>query len=174
MTTFPCYAAILYEPPGYSVIATNLPGVQSQGNTMAEAEANIRDAFQGVIQSYLDQGMPIPWGDVQFDGVPLKILTFNVDESIRLYAFESACNAIWPYIQHYVTSGACLPCIEATLAIGKLLNKQAEYDKQAIEVAYADGIEAGKAEAIEKLGKIGLFKLIGPTKYKEVMTAMEE
>ena len=46
---------------GYSVWAATLPGVVSQGNTEAEALANIREALEGALQTYQELGESIPW-----------------------------------------------------------------------------------------------------------------
>ena len=46
---------------GFSVVAANLPGVASQGETEEEALANIKEAFEGSIQSYKEHALKIPW-----------------------------------------------------------------------------------------------------------------
>ena len=45
---------------GYSAEAVSLPGVASQGETEAEAIANLREAFKGALETYLKAGTPIP------------------------------------------------------------------------------------------------------------------
>lgn len=50
------------EESGYTAIATNLPGVVSEGDTLKEAVNNIREAFELAIESYRESQMPIPWG----------------------------------------------------------------------------------------------------------------
>lgn len=49
------------EDGGFSVEAARLPGVASQGETEAEALANVAEAFRGVIESYKARGVKIPW-----------------------------------------------------------------------------------------------------------------
>ena len=39
------------EEGGYSVFAANYPGVISQGDTLEEAEANVREAFTAMLES---------------------------------------------------------------------------------------------------------------------------
>lgn len=46
---------------GYSVHALYLPGCCSQGRTPKEAIENIKEAFQGVAESYRESGELIPW-----------------------------------------------------------------------------------------------------------------
>jgi predicted RNase H-like HicB family nuclease len=46
---------------GYSAVAASLPGCVSQGETEAEALANIREAFAGVLAAYREQRMAVPW-----------------------------------------------------------------------------------------------------------------
>jgi len=41
---------------GFSAEIITLPGVASQGNTEDEAIANLREAFKGAIESYLESG----------------------------------------------------------------------------------------------------------------------
>jgi predicted RNase H-like HicB family nuclease len=46
---------------GFSVFAVTLGGAVSQGNTEAEALANIAEAIAACLEVYQDEGMPIPW-----------------------------------------------------------------------------------------------------------------
>lgn len=59
---FHCTALFYAEPVGYSVIAKEIEGVQSQGDTLEEARVNFMEAFKGVLETYLMSGQPIPWG----------------------------------------------------------------------------------------------------------------
>jgi antitoxin HicB len=60
--TFQCRVLICPEEDGgYSAHAIRLPGVVSQGETVDEAIANVRDACQGAIQAYLEAGNSVPW-----------------------------------------------------------------------------------------------------------------
>ena len=53
------------EDGGFSVVAANLPGVVSEGDTLADAIENIAEAFVGVIASYRESGEVIPWKRVK-------------------------------------------------------------------------------------------------------------
>ena len=46
---------------GFSVYVPTLPGVVSEGETQEEATENAREALRAVIESYLNDGEPIPW-----------------------------------------------------------------------------------------------------------------
>ena len=59
--TYRCVVRLLSEPEGgFSVTVPALPGVASQGETQEEALANIREALEGVLAVYQEQGR-IPW-----------------------------------------------------------------------------------------------------------------
>jgi len=61
---FRCEVRFQEEPDGgFSVYAPALPGVASQGNTLKEAECNIREALSGALETYLSHKEPIPWLD---------------------------------------------------------------------------------------------------------------
>jgi predicted RNase H-like HicB family nuclease len=62
-TYYECRVMLFPEETGYSARAIRLPGVVSQGSTPEEALDNIKDAFQAVIQTYLEEDMQIPWTD---------------------------------------------------------------------------------------------------------------
>lgn len=53
----------LEEEPegGYSAFVLYLPGCASQGETKEEAMQNIEEAFLGCIESYEEDGEPVPW-----------------------------------------------------------------------------------------------------------------
>lgn len=55
---------------GFSAHALTLPGAVSEGETDAEALANIREALQGLIAEYTNLGRSIPWGEVEVEHVP--------------------------------------------------------------------------------------------------------
>lgn len=63
----PTYRCLLWLIPesdgGFSVLASTLPGCASQGDTMLEALANIKEALAAVLATYRDDGVPIPWCD---------------------------------------------------------------------------------------------------------------
>jgi predicted RNase H-like HicB family nuclease len=55
------YKVLLYQSDeGYSVACPGLPGCWSQGETEAEALANIKDAMDGYIASLRKHNEPIP------------------------------------------------------------------------------------------------------------------
>lgn len=60
-----CRALFFADPQGdgYTAIARNLPGVVSEGDNLAEAIANITDAFTESVLSYVEHGERVPWGD---------------------------------------------------------------------------------------------------------------
>lgn len=61
-TAYRLPVCLLQEPDGgFSVIAATLRGVASQGDTEAEALANIREALSAALAEYAAQGMPPPW-----------------------------------------------------------------------------------------------------------------
>ncbi len=47
----------------YSIVALNLPGCVSCGDTVEEAKKNIKEAATGLIEAYETSGKPIPWKD---------------------------------------------------------------------------------------------------------------
>jgi predicted RNase H-like HicB family nuclease len=52
---------------GFSVIAPDLPGVVSQGETEEEAKANIVEAFLGALEVYASDSEAIPWNSERSD-----------------------------------------------------------------------------------------------------------
>ena len=48
------------EDGGYTAEVPSLPGCISEGDTVEEALANIRDAIQGYIAALEDDGLPVP------------------------------------------------------------------------------------------------------------------
>ena len=73
-------ALIEEDEGGYSVIALNLPGAASQGETKEEALANIRDAAIGCLEEYETCGEEVPWVDVSQEDIPAgaKVLAVNL------------------------------------------------------------------------------------------------
>jgi antitoxin HicB len=66
--TYQCRVLLCPESEGgFSAHAIRLPGVVSEGDTEAEALANVADAFQAVIQTFLDENRPIPWQDSEIE-----------------------------------------------------------------------------------------------------------
>lgn len=55
------------EEGGFSVVAAQLPGACSQGETEAEALENIKEAIKGVIEAYQASDEEIPWEAVAVD-----------------------------------------------------------------------------------------------------------
>jgi predicted RNase H-like HicB family nuclease len=48
---------------GYTVEVPALPGCISEGDTVAEALANAREAIEAYIESLRDEGLPVPSSD---------------------------------------------------------------------------------------------------------------
>ncbi len=63
----------------HSVVALNLPGCSSYGDTAADAKKNIREAAIVLVESYEADGEQIPWKDTFSDDIPKS-------EVILLYA----------------------------------------------------------------------------------------
>ena len=47
---------------GYTVTSPLLPELITEGDTVAEALANVDDAFAAVVEIYQDRGLPLPSG----------------------------------------------------------------------------------------------------------------
>lgn len=45
---------------GYTVTCPALPELITEGDTLEEAHANVRDAFDAVAELYAEQGRPLP------------------------------------------------------------------------------------------------------------------
>jgi predicted RNase H-like HicB family nuclease len=45
---------------GYTVTSPPLPELVTEGDTLAEAHANVRDAFEAVVELYAEQGRSLP------------------------------------------------------------------------------------------------------------------
>jgi antitoxin HicB len=45
---------------GYTATSPVLPELLTEGNTLEEAQANVRDAFEAVVELYTDQGRALP------------------------------------------------------------------------------------------------------------------
>ena len=45
---------------GYTVSSPALPELITEGDTLEEAHANVRDAFEAVAELYAEQGPPLP------------------------------------------------------------------------------------------------------------------
>lgn len=54
---------LLFTPQpegGYTVTSPVLPELITEGDTLDEAQANVRDAFEAVVELYTDQGRSLP------------------------------------------------------------------------------------------------------------------
>jgi len=58
------------EEGGYTSFCPFLPGAVSEGDTQQEAIKNIREALQGIIRQYLEDGVEIPWLEKPEEGRP--------------------------------------------------------------------------------------------------------
>ncbi|MCG8409242.1 MAG: type II toxin-antitoxin system HicB family antitoxin [Phycisphaerales bacterium] len=56
-----CEIRIRQEADGFVSYVPSLKGVVSQGDDTQSAVKNITEALQGVISTYLNEGMEIPW-----------------------------------------------------------------------------------------------------------------
>ena len=45
---------------GYTVTSPVLPELLTEGDSLEEAHANVRDAFEAVVELYAEQGRPLP------------------------------------------------------------------------------------------------------------------
>ena len=45
---------------GYTVTSPVLPELLTEGDSLDEAQANVRDAFEAVAELYAEQGRPLP------------------------------------------------------------------------------------------------------------------
>ena len=45
---------------GYTVTSPVLPELLTEGDSLEEAQANVRDAFEAVVELYAEQGRPLP------------------------------------------------------------------------------------------------------------------
>lgn len=56
---------LLFTPQpegGYTVTSPVLPELLTEGDTLEEAQANVRDAFEAVVELYAEQGRALPAG----------------------------------------------------------------------------------------------------------------
>ena len=45
---------------GYTVTSPALPELLTEGDSLEEAQANVRDAFEAVVELYMEQGRQLP------------------------------------------------------------------------------------------------------------------
>ncbi len=45
---------------GYTVTSPVLPELHTEGNTLEEANANVQDAFEAVLELYAEEGRAVP------------------------------------------------------------------------------------------------------------------
>ncbi len=68
---------VLFEPAeegGYVATCPALPGLVTEGDTLAEARANARDAIRGYLESLDKDGLPPPSDkDIRLDPVNEKV-----------------------------------------------------------------------------------------------------
>lgn len=62
-----CIAVVVPDKAdgGFNAFVANLKGIHSQGETVDEAIANIREASQATIAHYIQKGIRIPWEEVE-------------------------------------------------------------------------------------------------------------
>lgn len=62
VVSFHCDVSFILEEDGsFSALVLNLPGAGSCGHTIEEAERNVKEAVQGVIESYRKHDEDVPW-----------------------------------------------------------------------------------------------------------------
>jgi antitoxin HicB len=61
MHPYPILLVFTPQPEGgYTVTSPALPELITEGDTLEEAHANVRDAFEAVAELYAEQGQPLP------------------------------------------------------------------------------------------------------------------
>ena len=66
---------------GYTVTCKKLPGLVTEGDSVDEALANLKDAFAATLELYEDLGRPLPEGiqvpdeEVSIGNIPLQLET---------------------------------------------------------------------------------------------------
>ena len=66
---------------GYTVTCKELPGLVTEGDSVDEALANLKDAFAATLELYEDLGRPLPEGiqvpdeEVSIENMPLQLET---------------------------------------------------------------------------------------------------
>lgn len=61
------------EDGGYVVECVDIPGCLSQGATVEEAIANIREAAEGCLLSMIQHGDPLPTGESLLATIPVEV-----------------------------------------------------------------------------------------------------
>lgn len=72
--------SVFYEAAaegGYVAFVPSLPGCHTQGETLEEAENNVKEAIEAYLESMADSGAPLPAEMKSFQGV------VNVPFSVR-------------------------------------------------------------------------------------------
>lgn len=67
------------ESGGYTAYADNLPGCCTQGDSLDEAIANLKEAFVALVESYRKDGENIPWSH-EASGVIRRQLAIHVED----------------------------------------------------------------------------------------------
>lgn len=76
------------EMGGYTVSCPSLPGCHSQGKTVEEALANIREAIELYIEVLREDGLPIPEDRIENKPTSKSVCGSSLDE-IRVIAVPS-------------------------------------------------------------------------------------
>jgi len=61
------------EAGGYIVECPDIPGCLTEGDTVEEALANIREAAEGCIASMIEHGDPLPTGGSLFATITIEV-----------------------------------------------------------------------------------------------------
>jgi len=62
-----------HEDGGFIAECLDLPGCLSQGNTLEETLANIKEAAEGCLLSMAEHGDPLPTGEAIFATMPIEV-----------------------------------------------------------------------------------------------------
>jgi len=71
MAQYKCLLCLIPEDDGtWSALVLSLPGAGSCGPTREEAVERAREAISGLIKSYTEDGIEVPWCNPTSDNVP--------------------------------------------------------------------------------------------------------
>jgi predicted RNase H-like HicB family nuclease len=69
------YAIVIEKAEGnYSAYVPDLPGCVATGATVAEVEAEIREAITFHVEGLIEDGLPVPSGESQVEYVEVAVL----------------------------------------------------------------------------------------------------
>lgn len=62
-----------HEDGGFIAECLEIPGCLSQGDTIEETLANVKEAAEGCLLSMLEHGDPLPTGEAVFATIPVEV-----------------------------------------------------------------------------------------------------